>query len=157
VTGGQLTITKAGAADASLVATMVLEIATHEESAAAVLVDEDRWRSMLGRDDVVVLVASDAEGPVGYVSAIQQLHLWSGGDILALDDLWVRERARNRGVGERLMRAITDEAQQRALEVVRWGVECDNVAAQRFYARLGARLHTKVIATWRPAGGRTGT
>ncbi len=35
--------------------------------------------------------------------------------------------------------------------LVRWGVEVDNVDAQRFYRRLGATLRHKVVAAWTPA------
>jgi hypothetical protein len=33
---------------------------------------------------------------------------------------------------------------------IRWEMREDNVAAQRFYRRLGAILRTKVIAFWQP-------
>ena len=33
---------------------------------------------------------------------------------------------------------------------IRWEMREDNVAAQRFYRRLGASLRTKVIAFWQP-------
>ena len=35
--------------------------------------------------------------------------------------------------------------------LIRWGVEVDNVDAQRFYRRLGATLRPKVLAAWTPA------
>ena len=35
---------------------------------------------------------------------------------------------------------------------VTWGMEPDNVGAQRFYRRLGAGLRDKVLAGWSPAG-----
>jgi ribosomal protein S18 acetylase RimI-like enzyme len=34
--------------------------------------------------------------------------------------------------------------------LIRWGVEADNVDAQRFYRRLGATLRPKVLAAWTP-------
>ena len=33
---------------------------------------------------------------------------------------------------------------------VLWGVRLDNHAGQRFYARLGATLSTKMTASWAP-------
>jgi hypothetical protein len=35
--------------------------------------------------------------------------------------------------------------------LIRWGVEVDDVDAQRFYRRLGATLRHKVLAAWTPA------
>jgi hypothetical protein len=35
--------------------------------------------------------------------------------------------------------------------VIRWGMEVDNVDAQRFYRHLGATLRPKILAAWPPA------
>jgi hypothetical protein len=35
--------------------------------------------------------------------------------------------------------------------LIRWGMEVDNVDAQRFYRRLGATLRPKVLAAWTPS------
>ncbi|SCL27685.1 Ribosomal protein S18 acetylase RimI [Micromonospora rhizosphaerae] len=144
-----VTIRPAGPADAGTVHTLVREIAAHEGDAAHVTVTAARWAELLGRDDVTVLLAERAGAPLGYVSAQRRLHLWSGRDILALDDLWVRAAARDAGVGRALMLALARTAADDGL-VIRWEVKPENAAAQRFYRRLGARLFTKVIAGWRP-------
>ena len=146
----QLTIRPATPADAPEVAAMVGEIAALEDQSAHVHVDVERWRSLLARSEVTVLLAERAEEAVGYVSAVRRLHLWSGGDVLALDDLYVRPGHRDAGVGRRLMGAIAAVAAPEEL-LVTWGVEVDNVDAQRFYRRLGATLRPKVVAGWTPA------
>lgn len=144
-----VTIRPACPADAATVDTLVREIAAHEGDSEHVTVTVDGWRALLGRDDVTVLLAERAGEPLGYVSALRRPHLWSGRDILALDDLWVRAPARDAGVGRALMLALARVAAGDGL-VIRWEVKPDNVAAQRFYRRLGAGLFTKVIAGWRP-------
>lgn len=35
--------------------------------------------------------------------------------------------------------------------LIRWGMEVDDVDAQRCYRRLGATLRPKVLAAWTPA------
>lgn len=135
--------------DAPDVAAMVREIAAHEDQAAHLHVSDDRWRTLLARPEVVVLLAECGGEAVGYVSAVRQLHLWTGGDVLALDDLYVRPGARDAGVGRRLMAALAALAAPERL-LIRWGVEADNVDAQRFYRRLGATLRPKVLAAWTP-------
>jgi ribosomal protein S18 acetylase RimI-like enzyme len=127
---------------------MVLEIADHEGSRAAVQVTTEGWSRLLTDARVTVLLAFAGAAPVGYVSAVRHLHLWTGCETLALDDLYVRPIARNRGVGEQLMAALADRATAAGLGVMRWEVEVSNVDAQRFYRRLGASLRRKVIATW---------
>jgi ribosomal protein S18 acetylase RimI-like enzyme len=136
--------------DAAEVAAMVREIAAHEDQSVHVHVDEALWADLLDRPDVTVLLAERDGAAVGYVSAIRQLHLWTGGDVLALDDLYVRPGHRDAGVGRRLMSALAALAEPDRL-VIRWGVEPDNVDAQRFYRRIGANLRPKVVATWPPS------
>ena len=143
-------IRQATPTDAAEVATMVAEIAAHEDQSSHLHVDTDQWRRLLGRSEVVVLVAEQDGAAVGYVSAVRQLHLWTGGDVLNLDDLYVRPGHRDGGVGRRLMAALAALAAPEEL-VIRWGMEADNVDAQRFYARLGATLRPKVLAGWSPS------
>jgi ribosomal protein S18 acetylase RimI-like enzyme len=140
---------RAGPRDAATVLTMVREIAAHEGDVSAASGTPESWAAMLARPEVVVLIAVRDGVPVGYVSAVRRLHLWLGRDILVLDDLFVREGFRGAGVGRLLMSELARLAAPEDL-LVRWEMRADNVAAQRFYRRLGAKLRTKVIAVWTP-------
>ncbi|MFN8024650.1 MAG: GNAT family N-acetyltransferase [Acidimicrobiales bacterium] len=140
-------IVAAGPDDAALVHVLVRELAAHEGSSSDVTTTVERWRELLAHDDVHVLLALVDGDPVGFVSAVRKLHLWTGRDIVALDDLWVRPDWRNRQIGESLMRALADRHPGLA---VRWEVDEGNLAGQRFYLRLGARLRRKVVAWWQP-------
>jgi ribosomal protein S18 acetylase RimI-like enzyme len=148
-TASTAAIRRANPADAAVVAAMAAEIAAHEDQAAHVHVDDARWRALLERPEVIVLLAECDGEPVGYVSALRQLHLWTGGDVLDLDDLYVRPGHRDAGVGRRLMAALAGLAAPEQL-LIRWGMEVDNLDAQRFYRRLGATLRPKVLAAWPP-------
>lgn len=142
-------IRRADVDDAPLVRSMLLELATHEQTAHAVHADVDDWRRMLAERSVVVLLALVDDEPVGYVSGLRQLNLWMGHDIFAMDDLYVRPEARDRGVGGQLMAALAEYATDDRL-LITWGVREDNAAGHRFYRRLGARLRSKVVAAWQP-------
>ena len=142
-------IRRAGVDDATTVRTLLLELATHEGTAAAVHATAADWRRMLADPAVVVLLAYDGDRPLGYVSGVRQLNLWLGRDLLALDDLYVRAEARDRGVGGRLMAALAAHVADERL-LITWGVREDNEAGQRFYRRLGAGLRTKMVAAWQP-------
>ena len=144
-----VTIRRATPADAQTVHTLVLEIAAHEGDVEHVHVTPDRWAVLLERDDVVVLLAERAGRAVGYTSAVRRLHLWTGGDLLAVDDVYVRPGERSAGVGRRLLTAMAAVADPDALTLT-WGVEPENTRAQWFYVRLGATLRDKVVAGWAP-------
>ena len=100
-----------------------------------------------------MLLAERAGRALGYTSAVRRLHLWTGGDVLAVDDVYVRPGERDAGLGRRLLTAMAGLADPEGLTLT-WGVEPDNTAAQRFYARLGATLRAKVLAGWSPAAYR---
>jgi ribosomal protein S18 acetylase RimI-like enzyme len=142
-------VRRAGPDDAQTVLAMVREIAAHEGDVSDVASDLDTWTAMLARPDVVVLLAERDGVPAGYVSAVRRLHLWLGRDILVLDDVFVRDGYRDAGVGRLLMTEMAALAAPERL-LLRWEMREDNVAAQRFYRRLGATLRTKVIAFWQP-------
>jgi len=52
-----------------------------------------------------------------------------------------------------LMAALAAVAEPDQL-LIRWGMEADNVDAQRFYRQLGATLRPKVLASWPPSAYR---
>ena len=143
-------IRQATTADAAVLDDMVRELAAHEGDLEHVRVDAAGWRELLSRPDVRVLLAEDETGVIGFTSTVRRVHLWTGGDLLALDDLYVRPGHRDKGVGSQLMGAVARLAAEHDL-LVQWGVRLDNHAGQRFYARLGATLNTKMTASWAPA------
>ncbi len=147
---GPVQVRRAGSQDAAVVHTMLLELATHEGSGDAVRSSVEDWQRMLADSAVLVLVASIRDEPVGYVSGVRHLNLWLGSDILAMDDLYVRPHARDRGIGGDLMAALAQLCTDDQL-LIRWGVREDNAAGHRFYRRLGATLRTKTVAAWQPS------
>ncbi|NYI76970.1 GNAT family N-acetyltransferase [Nocardioides panzhihuensis] len=136
--------------DAKTVHTLIGEIAAHQAQSASVTVTAEQWAGYLERPEITVLLAEADGEPVGYVSAVRRLHLWSGSDVIALDDLYVRPGHRDAGVGRLLM---TELARRSGDLAITWGVQPDNDAAIRFYRRLGATVRAKVICAW-PAGRR---
>jgi GNAT superfamily N-acetyltransferase len=140
-------IRRAGPADAGIVRAMIGELADYQNEGQHVSITLDIWRDLLRSDDVIVLLAEHSGSATGYVSALRRPHLWSGEDVLALDDLYVREQFRDAGVGRALMLELARHALPGGLTIT-WGMRPDNHDAQRFYARLGATLRPKVVALW---------
>ncbi|WP_188192009.1 GNAT family N-acetyltransferase [Nonomuraea sp. SYSU D8015] len=138
-------IRRATADDASTLRALMRELADYQSQAAEVTVSAGRLEELLARPDIGYLIAERDGAPIGYVSWVERVSLWTGQDYLALDDLYVCSGERGAGVGERLMRAVSEAAKGR---VIRWEVAEANVAAQRFYQRIGATVSTKKICRW---------
>nr|WP_062330407.1 GNAT family N-acetyltransferase [Herbidospora sakaeratensis] len=142
-----VTIRRAEVDDAAVVHGLILALAVHQNQGDAVTVGVPDLERMLARPEIAYLIAERAGRAVGYVSWLERTSFWSGEEYFALDDLFVAEAERGGGVGERLMRAVADAAKGK---VIRWEVAEGNVAARRFYERIGARLVTKQICRWQP-------
>ena len=140
-------IRRAVPADAELVRTMLVELADHQDQGKYVTATMEDWQGFLGRDDVIVLIAEIDGTAAGYVSSLRRAYLWVGGDMLALDDLYVREQFRDAGVGRALMLELARHALPDRL-TIGWGLRLENAAGYRFYDRLGAKLVTKTAASW---------
>ncbi|GAA1891818.1 GNAT family N-acetyltransferase [Lapillicoccus jejuensis] len=106
-------------------------LTTHAEAAAH---DEATWRSRLG--SATTYLAEVSGGSAGSVT------LWDGPldgppDEAFLVAMYVAPSARRRGVGERLVRAVLDEADRRGLARVVLEVTSSNDGARRLYERCG--------------------
>jgi len=69
---------------------------------------------------------------------------------LYLKELYVAGHARSDGVGEKLIDAIRELAQQRGNTRVLWTTGADNKRAQAFYDRLGMRREDKIYYVMDP-------
>src|SRR3954451_15597034 len=152
-----VTIRRATPADAADVATMVAEIAAHEDQTAHVHVYVEQWRALLERPEVIVLLAERGGQAVGYVCALRQLHLWTGGDVLNLDDLYVRPGHRDAGVGRQLMAALAALAAPDQL-LIRWGMEVRPRWPPRTISRSAStRLPGALMTTTAPTAAPSST
>ncbi|TYB69255.1 GNAT family N-acetyltransferase [Nonomuraea sp. PA05] len=140
-----VSIRRATTADAATVHALMSELAGHQGQPSAVAVSAGRMRELLARPEIGYLLAERDGRAIGYVSWLVRVSMWSGEDYLALDDLFVSDGERGRKTGERLMHAVAEAADGK---VIRWEVAAANVAAQRFYQRIGATLVSKVICRW---------
>ncbi|MGW3353616.1 N-acetyltransferase family protein [Nonomuraea rubra] len=142
-----ISIRRATPDDATTVYTLVRGLADHQDQGWAITVTTDDLKRLLARPEVGYLIAERDGQAIGYVSWLQRISFWSGQDYLHLDDLYVTGDERGNGVGEQLMRVIAEVADGK---VIRWEVAEANVAAQRFYERIGATLISKKIGRWQP-------
>lgn len=95
----------------------------------------DRLRVMLGREDVVVLLAGD---PVAGVALLTfRPSVWDAGPVTLLEELYVRPDVRRRGIGHRLLERAVALAEARGSETFEINVDEGDTDARRFYEAHG--------------------
>jgi len=126
----------AGLADAEVVAQMLhdfnLEFDTPTPGPSLLT---QRLRAMLGRDDVVVLLAGDPA--VGVALLTFRPSVWDDGPVTLLEELYVRPDVRRRGIGHTLLERAVALAEARGSQTFEINVDEGDTDARRFYEAHG--------------------
>ncbi len=106
-------------------------------------VDEARNRAFFRRflapsEDGMLLGARAGEDLVGYACLYWHFSSLSAAETVLMNDLYVAEGARGRGVGRALIEASADVARERGAAHLEWATAPSNVTAQRLYDSTGA-------------------
>jgi GNAT superfamily N-acetyltransferase len=133
-----ITLRFATAEDVGLLLQLVRELAAYERAPDAVIATEDDLRRYgFGPERrFEALIASIDGEPVGFALFFPDFSTWRGRPGLWLEDLYVREWARGRGVGRWLMARLAAIAIERGWPVLHFNV-LDWNPARGFYRRLG--------------------
>lgn len=134
----------ANPSDAETIHRLITELAIYEREPDAVEVTVDELREQLASSAPpfeCVLAERDGE-PLGFALFFQTYSTWRGRPGMHLEDLFVPERHRGRGVGRALLEHLIEVARARGYGRVEWAVLDWNTDAIGFYEHLGARPHT---------------
>ena len=139
----------ATAEDAGLLLQLIRELATYERAPDAVIATEDdlRRHGFGPERRFEALLASIDDEPAGFALFYPDFSTWLGRPGLFLEDLFVREWARGRGVGRRLMARLAAIAIQRGWPALHFNV-LDWNPARGIYQRLGMEARS----AWVPYG-----
>jgi len=124
--------------DAGLLLQLIRELAVYERAPSAVVAtDEDLRRFGFGpeRQFEALLAFLDGE-PAGFALFHPRFSTWLGRPGVYLEDLYVTQTARGKGVGRRLMTRLAAVAVERGWERIDFQV-LDWNPARGFYRRLG--------------------
>ncbi len=134
-----MTLRAATDADIPIVIALVRDLAEYERDPAAAIATPELMREALfGDRGVAYAVIAEMDGDaVGFALYFFNFSTWTGRPGLYLEDLYVRPRARGRGIGLALFRHLARVAIERGcgrleLTVLDW-----NVDAIGFYKKLG--------------------
>ena len=134
-----LSIRPATIEDAELLRTMIRELAEFErELEFCVIEAADLARDGFGPNPRFRALIAEWNGqPAGYALIFNYYSTWAGRGLF-LEDLFVREPFRGRGIGKALLASVARIAVQENCYGVHWEVLDWNEPALRFYNQLGA-------------------
>lgn len=136
-----LTIRFATAADAAIILRFIKGLAEFEREPDAVKVTASELAAQMGAPDppFECLLAEDDGAPRGFALFYRNYSTWTGRPGLYLEDLYVLEEYRGRGIAGAFMRRLREIAAERGWSRIDWAVLDWNTAAQSFYREQGAR------------------
>jgi GNAT superfamily N-acetyltransferase len=123
---------------------LVKGLALYERAPDAVQTTEAMLaETLFGANPQVFAFLAELDGRVvGLALWFLTYSTWTGQPSLYLEDLFVDEDARGRGIARALMTRLAQEAKARDCARMDWAVLDWNVEAMAFYERLGARRQT---------------
>ena len=145
-----LTIRFAVPSDAGTIVRFIFGLAEYERSPEAVQVTADEIRTQMESGDppFECLLAEYEGEPAGFALFFRNYSTWTGRCGLYLEDLFVREEYRGRGIGGGLMRRLAELAAERGWARMDWMVLDWNTNAQSFYREHGG-YHLERWTAWR--------
>ncbi|MBM3832134.1 MAG: GNAT family N-acetyltransferase [Verrucomicrobia bacterium] len=126
--------------DVPLIVSLIKELAAYERLSDEVVMTEELLRtSLFGKcPSAEVIIGHYKETPVGFAVFFHNFSTFLGRRGLYLEDLFVRQEARGKGVGRALLLYLARLAKERQCGRFEWAVLDWNEPATNFYKSLGA-------------------
>ncbi|MBL4787520.1 MAG: GNAT family N-acetyltransferase [Kordiimonadaceae bacterium] len=139
------------AADAKAAFKLIVSLAHYDELDDYLRITEEQFtEAAFGANPrFKILIAEENGEPVGIATYFDRFHIWYGQELIEIDDLFVRQKARGHGIGNKLLEAIGKMGKERGLHV-RWNIDRENFSTIAFYKRKGVDYHTCGICLWAP-------
>ncbi len=137
---GPLTIRPGTDRDVPLILRFIKLLSVYEQLAHEVVATEEVLREELfgARPSAEVLLAFLGDEPVGFALFFHNFSTFKGRKGLYLEDLYVLEEHRGKGIGRTLLVRLAQIAVERGCARFEWSVLDWNEPAIRFYESLGA-------------------
>ena len=130
---------------------LIRELAAYEKKRhKAVVTEEDLLRDGFGAEPKFRMFIAEWQGEaVGYASFFYFYSTFQGRAALFLEDLFVLERFRGKGIGRALLVAVSKLTLKEGCFALRWEVLDWNRPAIEFYEKLGATfLNERKVVTF---------
>jgi GNAT superfamily N-acetyltransferase len=133
-----LSIRLAQRGDVPVLHSMIHEFAEFERLPVAVTEEGLLCDGFGPRPKFRVLIAEWDGQPAGYAFFFDYYSSFEGRPAIFLEDIYIRDQFRSKGIGKALLARVADSARQEDCFGVRWQVLDWNTPAIDFYRKLGA-------------------
>ena len=113
----------------------------HSQTAIRAVIEDLFHRPNRGR----VLLAIDGDEIAGYALVVHSPSFEWAGDVAVLDEIFVRGKSREVGLGRRMISYLEDYAASEGLPRITLEVSVRNVSAREFYRAVGFHLSDREI------------
>lgn len=121
---------------------MIRELAEFHGQLERVTVTEDELAGSLRDGGISAYVVEAPEGSARRLHGVALWFItfstWEGGDVMHLEDLYVRPDSRGTGAGKALLNALKEVAAERECLRIQWIVQKTNESGAAFYRSQGA-------------------
>lgn len=137
----KIVLRPAVARDGPLIFALVQELAAYQ-GVAEIEADETMLGAVLFSKEprLFCTIADHEAAPAGFILWYYTFSTFRGRHGIWIEDLYVRENFRGKGVGKALLAAIAKRCADENLSRLEWAVVDWNAAAIAFYEAMGARL-----------------
>lgn len=148
-----VTIRSATMDDIPVLVEMIRHLATYEKLERSNCISEEALRAEFSRAEptLQVIVAEVAGDVVGMASFFETYSTFAARCGMYVEDIFVQESHRFRGIGKRLFRHLAHLAKERDYGRIEWTSLLWNTSAAEFYESLGA-APSDVWSTYRLSG-----
>lgn len=161
-----ITVRQATPADVPLILSLIRELAVYERAAEQVVATESAISaSLFGPEAKASALIGELDGnAAGFAVYFYSYSTWLGRKGIYLEDLYVRETQRGRGLGKALLQHLAKLAVKQECGRLEWSVLDWNTPAIDFYVAHGAeplqewtryRLSGKALADFATGAGST--
>lgn len=130
-------ITLAAEEDFPGILSLIQEFATFQKTPDKVTISLQQM--LEGKHLFNAFIAKADDRIIGFASYFPAWYSWSG-KALYLDDLYVQDAYRKKGIGKALLDAVIDKARMENCIKVRWQVSNWNANAIELYKKMGAEI-----------------
>jgi GNAT superfamily N-acetyltransferase len=136
----ELIIRTATVKDAVLIVSFIKKLAKYEKLLNKVKVNKTKIeKSIFTNKEAEVLIAEFGNKPVGFALFFKTYSTFLGQSNMHLEDIFVDEAMRNKGIGKEMFKVLSKIALIRKYQRFEWNCLSWNTPSLKFYKKIGAK------------------